>query len=108
MAKGDDIEAIGDGSVEGPISESRKKMLKQMEEDNSAAGYEKRKQKFIEDQKKKPEDKKKKRVTSKDKLVNMKAGGKVKKKAKSKSYGHGGKVRGCGIAKKGVRPAKMR
>ena len=38
----------------------------------------------------------------------MKAGGKVKKKAKSKSYGKGGKVRGCGIAKKGVRPAKMR
>ena len=38
----------------------------------------------------------------------MKAGGKVKKKAKSKSYGKGGKVRGCGIAKKGVRPAQMR
>lgn len=36
----------------------------------------------------------------------MKAGGKVKKKAKS--YGHGGKVRGAGIAKKGVRKCKMR
>ena len=31
----------------------------------------------------------------------MMAGGKVKK------YGGGGKVRGCGIAKKGVRSAKM-
>ena len=41
-------------------------------------------------------------------MPGMKAGGKVKKKAKSKSYGKGGKVRGCGIAKKGVRPAKMR
>lgn len=36
----------------------------------------------------------------------MKEGGKVKKKAKS--YGHGGKVRGAGIAKKGVRKCKMR
>jgi len=36
----------------------------------------------------------------------MKAGGKVKKKAKS--YGHGGKVRGAGIAKKGVKKCKMR
>ena len=41
-------------------------------------------------------------------MPGMKSGGKVKKKAKSKSYGKGGKVRGCGIAKKGVRPAKMR
>lgn len=41
-------------------------------------------------------------------MPGMKAGGKVKKKVKSKSYGKGGKVRGCGIAKKGVRPAKMR
>ena len=103
MVEGE-VTPMGDGSVEGPISESRKRMLKQMEEDNSAAGYEKRKQKFIEDQKKKPEDKKKKRVTSKDKLANMKSGGKVK----PKSYAKGGKVRGCGIAKKGVRPAKMR
>jgi hypothetical protein len=41
-------------------------------------------------------------------MPGMKAGGKVKKKAKSKSYGHGGKVRGAGIAKKGVRKCKMR
>jgi hypothetical protein len=34
----------------------------------------------------------------------MKKGGKVNKK---KSYSRGGKVRGAGIAKKGVRPAKM-
>jgi hypothetical protein len=39
-------------------------------------------------------------------MPGMKAGGKVKKKAKS--YGHGGKVRGAGIAKKGVRKCKMR
>ena len=41
-------------------------------------------------------------------MPGMKAGGKVKKKAKSKSYGHGGKVRGAGIAKKGVKKCKMR
>jgi hypothetical protein len=104
MAAGGEVESLGDGSMSGPISESRKKMLKQMEEDNSAAGYEKRKQKFIEDQKKKPEDKKKKRVTSKDKLANMKSGGKVK----TKGYAKGGKVRGAGIAKKGVKACKMR
>ena len=40
------------------------------------------------------------------KPMGMKAGGKVKKKAKS--YGHGGKVRGAGIAKKGVKKCKMR
>ena len=34
--------------------------------------------------------------------VGMKKGGKVKK------YAKGGKVRGCGIAKRGVRKAKMR
>ena len=39
-------------------------------------------------------------------MPGMKSGGKVKKKAKS--YGHGGKVRGAGIAKKGVRKCKMR
>ena len=39
-------------------------------------------------------------------MPGMKAGGKVKKKAKS--YGHGGKVRGAGIAKKGVKKCKMR
>ena len=39
-------------------------------------------------------------------MPGMKAGGKVKKK--SSTYKKGGKVRGCGIAKKGVRPAKMR
>ena len=39
-------------------------------------------------------------------MPKMKAGGKVKKKANS--YGKGGKIRGCGIAKKGVRKAKMR
>ena len=39
------------------------------------------------------------------KMPMMKKGGKVKK---SKSYGHGGKVRGAGIAKKGVRKCKMR
>ena len=39
-------------------------------------------------------------------MPKMKAGGKVKKK--SGTYKKGGKVRGCGIAKKGVRPAKMR
>ena len=35
-------------------------------------------------------------------MPGMKAGGKVKK------YGHGGKVRGAGIAKKGVKKCKMR
>jgi len=40
-------------------------------------------------------------------MPGMKKGGKVKK-AKSKSYGKGGKVRGAGIAKKGVRKCKMR
>ena len=40
-------------------------------------------------------------------MPGMKKGGKVKK-AKSKSYGHGGKVRGAGIAKKGVKKCKMR
>jgi hypothetical protein len=39
-------------------------------------------------------------------MPGMKSGGKVKKKAKS--YGHGGKVRGAGIAKKGVKKCKMR
>ena len=39
-------------------------------------------------------------------MPGMKKGGKVKKKAKS--YGHGGKVRGAGIAKKGVKKCKMR
>jgi len=39
-------------------------------------------------------------------MPGMKAGGKVKKK--SSTYKKGGKVRGCGIAKKGVRAAKMR
>jgi len=39
-------------------------------------------------------------------MPGMKSGGKVKKK--SSTYKKGGKVRGCGIAKKGVRPAKMR
>ena len=33
----------------------------------------------------------------------MKRGGMMKKKG----YAKGGKVRGCGIARKGVRPAKM-
>jgi gas vesicle protein len=37
----------------------------------------------------------------------MKAGGKVKK-SKTKGYAKGGKVRGAGIAKKGVKPCKMR
>jgi hypothetical protein len=41
------------------------------------------------------------------KMPGMKKGGKVKK-AKSKSYGHGGKIRGAGIAKKGVKKCKMR
>ena len=50
-------------------------------------------------------DKKMREAASK---FGMKAGGKVKKKAKSKSYGHGGKVRGAGIAKKGVKKCKMR
>ena len=39
------------------------------------------------------------------KMPMMKKGGKVKK---AKSYGHGGKVRGAGIAKKGVKKCKMR
>ena len=102
MAAGDEVTPMGDGSMSGPISESRKKMLKEMEENNSVAGYEKKKQKFIEDQKKKTKVKKNKRVTSEDKLANMKSGGKVKK------YNKGGKVRGAGIAKKGVRKCKMR
>ena len=39
-------------------------------------------------------------------MPGMKAGGKVKKKAKT--YKSGGKVRGAGIAKQGVRKCKMR
>ena len=108
MAAGGEVQPMGDGSMSGPISESRKKMLKDMEENNSVAGYERKKQKFIEDQKKKTKVKKNKRVTSEDKLANMKAGGKVKKKPKTKGYAKGGKVRGAGIAKKGVKPCKMR
>lgn len=37
----------------------------------------------------------------------LKSGGKVKK-SKTKGYAKGGKVRGAGIAKKGVKPCKMR
>jgi hypothetical protein len=40
-------------------------------------------------------------------MPGMKSGGKVKK-SKTKGYAKGGKVRGAGIAKKGVKPCKMR
>jgi hypothetical protein len=48
------------------------------------------------------------------KALGMKAGGMMKKKGYAaggmmkKGYKKGGKVRGAGIARKGVRPAKMR
>tara|TARA_R110001599_G_scaffold295069_1_gene499210 strand:+ start:52 stop:438 length:387 start_codon:yes stop_codon:yes gene_type:complete len=55
------------------------------------------------------------RVVDKDKAFGMKRGRKVKKKGyamggamKKKGMKKGGKVRGAGIARKGVRPAKMR
>ena len=55
------------------------------------------------------------RVVDKDKAFGMKKGRKVKKKGyamggamKKKGMKKGGKVRGAGIARKGVRPAKMR
>lgn len=55
------------------------------------------------------------RVGDKDKAFGMKRGRKVKKKGyamggamKKKGMKKGGKVRGAGIARKGVRPAKMR
>ena len=59
------------------------------------------------------------KVTQKDILmgrgvVKKKTGGAMKTKGyakggmKSKGYAKGGKVRGAGIARKGVRPAKMR
>ena len=38
----------------------------------------------------------------------MKTKGYAKGGMKSKGYAKGGKVRGAGIARKGVRPAKMR
>ena len=42
------------------------------------------------------------------KMVNgMKKKGYAKGGMKKKSYKNGGKVRGCGIARKGVRPAKI-
>ena len=55
-------------------------------------------------------------VKDKDKAFGMKKGRSVKKKKKGyamggkmkKGYAKGGKVRGAGIARKGVRPAKMR
>ena len=120
MDKGKDIEAIGDGSVEGPISESRKKMLKEMEASNKKVGDDIAKRaseaKKLEDESNKPRnltDEEKQAAKEKEmdrkmrkaaKKHGMKAGGKVK----TKGYAKGGKVRGAGIAKKGVRPCKMR
>lgn len=102
------------GSIKGPMDPNRAKVLEKMKESNKAGGD------AIKDRAKKAKDAKDKSMGLKDlvskaanktpanntmtpkPMVKAKAGGKIK------GYAKGGKVRGAGIAKKGVKKCKMR
>jgi hypothetical protein len=108
------------GSIKGPMDPNRAKVLEKMKESNKAGGE------AIKDRAKKAKDAKDKSMGLKDliskaanktpanntmtpnntmtqkPMVKAKAGGKIK------GYAKGGKVRGAGIAKKGVKKCKMR
>ena len=110
------------GSITGEMDPNRKQFLKQMNADNekSKNATAKRLKDAKESDKKstarstltaeeiqaRKDAKMDENMKGAAARFGMKAGGKVKKKAKS--YGHGGKVRGAGIAKKGVKKCKMR
>jgi hypothetical protein len=106
------------GSISGPISPSRKKVLEKMEADNSKPTPSMAKAAMNNTSAPKPPTPPQAAMGAapamggaaggmgmppkKPPMPGMKKGGKVKK------YNKGGKVRGAGIAKQGVRKCKMR
>lgn len=105
------------GSITGPMNPNRKKVLEQIEANNSKPTPSFAKGAMNNTSAPKPPTPPQAAMGAapapagggmgmppkkKPPMPGMKKGGKVKK------YGHGGKVRGAGIAKKGVKKCKMR
>ena len=105
------------GSITGKMNPNRKKVLEQMEANNSKPTPSMAKAAMNNTSAPKPPTPPQAAMGAapapapaggmgmppkKPPMPGMKKGGKVKK------YGHGGKVRGAGIAKKGVKKCKMR